>query len=225
MNRISKWASILVMLGSAAACGGSEPPPSPPPAPPPAPTVEVTNDAESPVATTSTPSEPVATAAPTAEPAPPSPPVEQPLTDAQILHVLHTANTGEIEQAKLAQKKSKNAHVKKFAAMMVKDHGDADKKGSGIAKKIKTSPESNEVSSKLEGDAKQLTSSMSSETGPSFDKAYIDAQVKEHRAVLDTIDHRLLPGAKSDDVKSFLQAVRGKVDAHLKEATEIKGTL
>ncbi|HEY3593253.1 MAG TPA: DUF4142 domain-containing protein [Polyangiaceae bacterium] len=224
MTRILMGLPILLVVY--AACGGNEPPPSSPPAPPPAPTVSVTTDAESPVATGATTSEPVPTAPATAEPPPPAPaPAEPALTDAQILHVLHTANAGEIEQAKLAEKKTKNAHVKKFAMMMVKDHGDADKKGAGIAKKIKVSPESNDVSAKLEGDAKQLTSSMSSETGASFDRSYIDAQVKEHQAVLDTIDHRLLPNAKSDDVKTLLQAVRSKVDSHLKEATDIRREL
>jgi putative membrane protein len=145
--------------------------------------------------------------------------------DDQILQVLHTANAGEIEQAKLAQQKSKNSQVKHFAAMMVKDHTDADHKGQDVGKKAHVTPSSSSVSTSLESDAKQMTSSMSSRTGAEFDRAYIDAQVKEHQSLLDLIDAQLAPNAKAPEVKSFVQAVRTKVQSHLKEAQDIQHKL
>jgi putative membrane protein len=148
-----------------------------------------------------------------------------PLSDDQILHVLHTANTGEIEQARMAQKQAKNARVKQFAAMMIKDHSQADKNGNDVAKKTNTSPTANDVSRNLEKDAKQMTSAMSDQKGSDFDRSYIDAQVKEHQAVLDLIDKQLLPDAKSAEVKSTLQALRPKIEGHLKEAKDIQKAL
>jgi putative membrane protein len=148
-----------------------------------------------------------------------------PLNDDQILHVLHTANGGEIEQARMAQKQAKNARVKQFAAMMIKDHSDADKKGNDVAKKSNASPTANDVSRNLESEAKQMTSAMSNQKGSDFDRSYMDAQVKEHQAVLDLIDKQLLPNAKSADVKSMLQALRPKIEGHLKEAQEIQKAL
>ena len=44
------------------------------------------------------------------------------LSQSQIAMVTELANTAEIEQGKLAQAKAKSAAVKKFAAMMQKDH-------------------------------------------------------------------------------------------------------
>jgi putative membrane protein len=147
------------------------------------------------------------------------------VTDDQILQALHTANSGEIEQAKLAQQKSKNAQVKHFASMMVKDHTDADHKGQDVAKKTHLSPSPSAVSTTLESDAKQMTSSLSSRTGAQFDRAYIDAQVKQHQALLDVIDSQLLPNAKTPEVKSLVQTMRPKVQSHLKEAQDIQRKL
>jgi putative membrane protein len=147
------------------------------------------------------------------------------LTDAQILQALHTANAGEIEQAKLAQQKSQDGDVKHFAGMMIKDHSNADKKGQDVAKKTQMTPASSSVSTSLQSDAQQLTSGMSAQTGADFDRSYIDAQVKEHQAVLDMIDTQLLPNAKSPEVKNLVQAVRPKVESHLKEAQDIQRKL
>jgi putative membrane protein len=147
------------------------------------------------------------------------------MTDQEILQVLHTANTGEIEQAKLAQHKSKNAQVKHFASMMVKDHTDADRKGQDVAVKMHSTPAPSSLSTRLESDARQMTSTMSTQTGAEFDRSYVDAQVKEHQQLLDLIDTQLLPNAKSGDLKNVIQTVRPKVQSHLKEAQDIQRTL
>jgi putative membrane protein len=143
-------------------------------------------------------------------------------TDDQILYVLHAANLGEMDQARLAQKKAKNARVKRFATMMIKDHGDADVRGGDVAKKTQASLTPSEISNRLENDAKQFSLSISTEKGKGFDGVYIDAQVKEHRAVLDTIERELLPAAKSAEVKELLQTVRPKIENHLQEAEQIQ---
>ncbi len=152
-----------------------------------------------------------------------TPPVE--LTDAQVLEVVRMANTGEIEQAKLAQTKAKDGRVKKFAAMMVKEHGEANAKGDALAKKNSIEPKASLVSTNLESDTKQATATMASRTGAEFDKAYMDAQVQEHQAVLDTIEVKLLPAAKSPDLKAMLADVRGHVSHHLTEAKTIQASL
>jgi putative membrane protein len=108
---------------------------------------------------------------------------------------------------------------------MIKDHSQADKNGNDVAKKTNTSPTANDVSRNLEKDAKQMTSAMSDQKGSDFDRSYIDAQVKEHQAVLDLIDKQLLPDAKSAEVKSMLQALRPKIEGHLKEAKDIQKAL
>jgi len=215
-------------------CGAKEPPasvPSPPNPPEPALAPEpMTENGGSPAKSdpgsmVPTPADKAAAASPpTDAPAPASNPPPA-LTDDQILYVLHTANAGEIEQAHLARQKAKNARVKQFASMMIKDHSDADKKGTDVAKKAKASPSANDVSKGLESDAKQMTTTMSSQKGADFDRSYMDAQVKEHQAVLDLIDKQLAPNAKSTELKTMLQTIRPKIEGHLKHAQEIQKNL
>jgi putative membrane protein len=148
-----------------------------------------------------------------------------PLTDDQILEVVHTADTGELEQARLAQSKAQDPRVKGFATMMIKDHTAADRKAMTIAKNDKLNMSSSPTSTSLASDALSNTSSLQGQTGASFDKSYIDTQCKEHQAVLDLIDQTLMPDAKSSDVKDFLTAVRAKVAAHLQHAQDIQKSL
>ncbi len=178
------------------------------PAPPPA----TTGTSDAPTTAVTTP--PVET-----KPAPPS------LTDDQILAVIHTANAGEVDQAKLAQSKATVSSVKKFAQMMAKDHTEADAKTTTLAKKQNNASTTSDLKTSIEADAKELTTKMNKEKGKAFDRAYIDAQVKEHQAVLDAIKDKLLPNAQSSEVKALLEAVREKVAHHLDEAKKIQETL
>lgn len=217
MKRILLCTAVSMFLG-VAACGGSDPEPKVP-EPPPATPVATQDVPPAPPP----PAVPAPTAEPAAEAAPTTPtPAAPALTDEQILHIAHTANAGEIEQAKLARTKAKDAKVKAFAAMMVKDHTDADTKGIALGKKNKLTPAPSTESTTLETDAKQNTATMTAAKGADFDRAYIDAQVKGHQAVLDLIDTRLVTSAKSDDVKTMLQALRPKIEAHLKAAQDIQ---
>jgi putative membrane protein len=158
-------------------------------------------------------------AAPAAAPAPVA------LTDEQILLITHTANQGEIEQAKLAQSKAKDARVKKLAAMMIKDHKEADAKGVALAKKDKLSPAPSPDCTALESDASTATSTLKGKTGADFDAGYVDTQVKEHQAVLDTIDQKLIPAAKNADVSAYLAEVRPKVAMHLQHAQDLQKSM
>jgi len=144
------------------------------------------------------------------------------LSDDQILYVLHAANLAEMEQARLAQKQGKNGRVKRFAAMMLKHHGEADAKGTDVAKKTNASLTPSATSNRLESDAKQVSSNIATQKGADFDRVYIDGQVKEHRALLDAIDREFLPAVRSSDVKELLQTVRARVESHLQEAEQIQ---
>ena len=214
-------AALVVSLS---ACSSTPPQRSPDAAPAPvsATTPPGTPDTSHATAPASAPGTTTPAAAPSTPPATPSVETPPALSDEQILHVAHTANTGEIEQAKLAQSKAKDARVKKLAAMMLKDHTEADAKGTAIAKKANLTPAANPTSASLESDAQSATASMKSLTGADFDKAYVDIQVKEHQAVLDTIDQKLLPAAKNADVKAFLSEVRPKIAMHLQHAQDVQ---
>ncbi len=167
--------------------------------------------------------EPTPEPTPAAEPAPPAPP---PLTDGEIAAISKAANDGEIEHAKLAKTKAKDKQVKAFAAMMAKDHADANKREAALVKRANITAIENETARKLMDDAKVRTEALNSAAkGPEFDRVYMDHQIQVHTMVLDMITNRMLPAAQNPELKAELEAMRASVEAHLTQAKEIQAAL
>ncbi len=208
-------AAVLVLCSLAlAACGGDQKPADSPESMPSAempPTPMPESDAGMSTKSSSSDAAQAKTDAPAA-------PKMDPLTDEQIAMITDAANTAEIEQAKLAQTKSKDADVKKFAAMMVSHHGAAKQKQA----KLKIKPAESSTSTAMQADAASTLDTLKGDTGKDFDKAYIAAQVDGHQKVLDTINDKLLPSVKSADLKAYIEGIKPTVEEHLKEAKRLQ---
>jgi putative membrane protein len=218
-------ASALVVTLSA--CGGDKPAqdPSAMTPPPPAPMPEskpATTDAK-PIESTMGGGTNAGTDTTTTTPS--ATKTEKPLTDAEIVAVTSTANNGEIEMGQLATKNSTNPEVKNFAAMMVTQHRDMETKGKSLAAKAKITPADNDASKSLKSDVDSTLTTLKSAKGKDFDKAYMEAQVKAHRDVLNMIDNKLLPAAQNGDLKTMLTDARTHVATHLAKAEEIQQKL
>lgn len=146
-------------------------------------------------------------------------------TDNDIAAITASVNTGEVEEGKLAQKKAKDAKVKAFAGKMIQHHTAANTKQADLLKKLKMSTSENPTSRELASDGANTLEQLKTPTGADFDKAYIDAQVKAHQNALSLLDEKLIPQAKSSELKQMLQTVRSQVDSHLREATDIQKSL
>lgn len=172
---------------------------------------------------------PVAVGAQEAQPRTPSQPQQgqesAQLNDNEISGIVAAANKGEVEQAMLAQTKAKDARVRKFAAHMVADHTDAEKRETQLIQKAGLKNEESPVSTQLTNDSTRLMESLKTQNGPEFDRTYIDAQVKEHQQLLDMIDHKFMANVKSPELKSFLQTLRPKIEMHLRNAKEIQKSM
>jgi len=145
-----------------------------------------------------------------------------PFTDEQIIGVLITANNGEIEQARLAQTKAKDARVKRYAGMIITDHTAANAKTGTVARMHKIAPADSNLRVQIAGDSSTIMDMLRAHSGSDFDRVYIDAQVKEHRQVLDTIDNRLMPNAKNPDLKALIVEIRPKIEGHLRDAQSLE---
>jgi putative membrane protein len=167
--------------------------------------------------------EPTPEPTPAAEQLPPTPP---PLSDGEIAAIAKAANDGEIEHARLAKTKAKDKRVKAYAAMMIKDHGDANKREEALLKRTSLVVIENEAARKLMDDAKVRTETLTNAAkGAEFDRAYMETQVQVHTLVLDMIDNQMLPAAQNPDLKAEIDALRGVIDAHLTAAKEIQAAL
>jgi putative membrane protein len=154
-----------------------------------------------------------------------APPALPPLSQNQIALVTQLANDAEIEQGKLAQSKAKSKDVKKFAAMMVKHHGQAKTEQTKLYQQLGLSPAQSPDATSLKESADKLLGSLRGAEGAAFDRAYIDSQVEAHQKVLDTIERQLLPAASDADLISNLKQMRETVQSHLKDALDLQAEL
>jgi putative membrane protein len=159
-------------------------------------------------------------APPPAPEEPPAPAMEK-MSDEQVADVLASSDQARVDEAKLAQKKAKNARVKKFAAMMLKEHGDSQKKLMALTKKLSISVASSSLSSEIKIGTSTTQEKLKSMSGEEFDIAYMDAQVNAHQNLLDALDKKLSPQVTSEELRTFVGEQRLVVEKHLTEAREI----
>jgi len=147
------------------------------------------------------------------------------LTDPQIAHIAYTAGVIDIEAAKLALKKSKNKEVIAFATNMVRDHEAVNQKALALVKKLKVTPEDNDVSKGLVKQADAERASLAVLDGPAFDKAYADNEVAYHKAVDGALETTLIPAASNVELKSLLQTGLKIFQGHEQHAEHIASML
>ena len=143
------------------------------------------------------------------------------LTDAQIAAIAHAANMGDIQKSQLAKKRTKNAKVRQFANLMIKDHTALDNQ----AKKLGISPEENDTSRSLEQGAQDALGKLQDLKGKEFDAAYAQNEAQSHEKVLSALDNQLIPNAQDPELKALLQKARAKVAEHLDHARTLVDSL
>jgi len=136
------------------------------------------------------------------------------LTDAQILGFADTANTGEVGQGNIALSKGQADSVKQFAQLMVKDHTAAKDKGRAIGKELGLTPAPSELSNGIQRDGNEATAQLEKASAQSFDRTYMQIQVRLHEKVLKKLDD-VIPKADASQVKALLTDMRGHVEHHL----------
>lgn len=226
-------AAVIAVAGTAGACSSDEPSNQeayPQPAasvgseatpPEPDPTLS------SPTPSTSTASEdqPAAAVPQNGMSRPGDEPVAESLRDTQILKIVDLANSGEVEQGQLAKTKASDPQVKKFAAMMVKDHTQARQKGMQLAKSAGLTEEDSTPAHELQAKAEQTLATLKAVEPTAFDNAYMSAQVAQHQEVLDLLTNKLIPSVTNPKLKVELEATRTVVQRHLGQAQQIHQSL
>jgi len=147
------------------------------------------------------------------------------LSDPQIVTVVRGANVAEVDQARIAVGKVKNDEVKNFAEMMIAQHGQAVKDIDALTSRLGYQATESQLSTELGVSTTQVANKLSTTNDDTFDRVYIMNQIDEHRKVLDTIDTRLVPAARNNDVKDLLQKQRPVVAEHLQIAQRILDSL
>jgi putative membrane protein len=143
------------------------------------------------------------------------------MSETQIVGMLQAVDQSETEAAQIALERSKNEDVLSFARQMIVDHGEAARKLGEVG----IQGTSSEGSRKLKERSKTASRRFTRLEGPAFDRAYMAAQVEDHAMVLDKIDRKFAPAAKSGMLVTHLQERRPVIESHLEHARRIRTSL
>ena len=155
---------------------------------------------------------------------PPAPPAT-PLSDAEVLGLLATANDAEINAGQVAITKGQKQEVKDFGLKMVTDHTANNLKIKETEVKSCIARADSDASRELKKNADAAIDNLKNAKDADFDKSYIDGQVMMHQELLTSLDTSLIPNAQNADVKAYLTDTRAAVESHLKEAQAIQASL
>lgn len=146
-------------------------------------------------------------------------------TDPEIAHIAYTAGQIDIDTARLALERSKNATVRAFAEQMVRDHTAVNDQALALVKKLGVTPQDNATSQKLSADAKAAREKLGKLNGAAFDKAYLDHEVAYHRTVNGALEKLLIPSASNAELKTLLQTGLKLFQGHQQHAEQTAAKL
>ena len=146
-------------------------------------------------------------------------------SDPQIVQIVQTANKIDINQSRLALRKSKNPQVKEFANQMISDHTNLEKSVADLAKKLNVTPAESDTSKQLKQQATDEMKKLRGLNGSAFDKEYVSHEVAFHQAVIDAAAKVLIPNAKNAELKSALQGAAPLLQGHLQHAQQLEQSL
>jgi putative membrane protein len=125
----------------------------------------------------------------------------------------------EVEAAKIAQKRSQNAEVKKFAGEMITAH---TKSTADLKKAIADSGQTLTLPATLPSDLQGKLDDLNK--ADNFDKAYMENQVDAHQAALDLLQ-RYAQDGDVPAIKAFAAATAPVVQQHYDHAKTIRDAL
>lgn len=143
------------------------------------------------------------------------------LSDPEVAHAAVTANTIDADLGTFAQTRTGSPAVKRFGAMMKRDHTAVNEKAAALASRLGVTPKDNTVSRSLLKGAKEARAKLEPLEGSAFDRAYIEREIAYHQTVLDALDGVLIPTTENAELKQLLVEVRPAMAAHLAYAKQV----
>ncbi|HEU4570050.1 MAG TPA: DUF4142 domain-containing protein [Gemmatimonadales bacterium] len=147
------------------------------------------------------------------------------LSDPEVAHVAVTANSIDIDLARFAEGRTRNAEVRGFAQTMERDHGAVNTQAAALAGRLGVTPADNDVSRSLQQGAASARTALAPLHGVAFDRAYMDREIAYHQAVLNALDSLLIPTTENAELRGLLEQVRPAVAAHLEHARRLRASL
>ena len=145
-------------------------------------------------------------------------------TDANIFALLDEANAADSTAGSVAATKGTSSAVRDFGKRMMRDHHQLRVQGAALAKKLnitQAAPSDDPVTPAAQ---KEMDTLNSTAKGKDFDKAYIDAEVDMHKAVLD-LATKAASQTQTTELKNLIQKAAPVIQGHLTLAESIQQKL
>lgn len=126
------------------------------------------------------------------------------------------AGLAEIELANLAKQKAKTDPIREYAEHLLSEHQQANEKLRAIAaQKNITLP------SDITANHKAMRDKLAALDGPEFEKAYIEAMVKDHRKAVSDFQAQA-KRSQDTELKTFASETEPKLRQHLEQAQRLQ---
>jgi putative membrane protein len=136
--------------------------------------------------------------------------------DEIFLYEIAGAGMTEVEFGMLAQKNAASAEVKEFARHMVDDHGKANARLNALVQGSEV-----KLPTAMNGAYKNNLAELQKLKGAAFDRAYMKAQVDDHKKVVQLLEHQASAG-KDPKLKAFAAETLPTTKRHLEMAQSLQ---
>ena len=136
--------------------------------------------------------------------------------DEIFLYEIAGAGVTEVEFGRLAQQKAAHPEVKDFARHMVEDHSKANAKLNAMVQGTEA-----KLPTAMNGTYRNTHAELQKMNGAAFDRAYMKAQVDDHRKVLQMLEHQAQAGT-DPKLKAFAAEQIPTVRQHLEMAQKLE---
>jgi len=140
--------------------------------------------------------------------------------DQEFLRKAGESGLLEMQASELAVEKAQHPEVKKFAEIMIKDHGQANKELKSLAES-----KGFQLPVELEGDKQDLMKELRQAEGASFDDEYVDeVAVDAHEDAVDLFEDAA-DNAEDADIKAFAAKLLPTLQSHLEQGEKLNDLL
>lgn len=148
-----------------------------------------------------------------------------PVTEGDALGMIIVVNEHEIAAADQARSKNVSQPVGQYADRMRTEHTANLEQARAVSQSanvpVGTGPQVTELRTRSEATRNQLMPM----SGADYERAYIDAMVRDHEMTLQMLDQRLIPAAQNQAVRDYLTKTREAVALHLEAARGLQSQL
>jgi putative membrane protein len=146
------------------------------------------------------------------------------MSDANIVALLDEANMADSSAGAIAATKGTSSAVRDFAKRMMRDHHQLRAQGAALAKKLNVTPSAPSDDPVMPMAQSETNTLNTTAKGKDFDKAYMDAEVNAHKAVLD-LATKAAGQTQTAELKNLIQKAAPVIQAHLTLAESIQKKL